>query len=191
VGQLELSKLMLVDQNLLNNYFANSWSSGNRWTITNTANIASKIKLNESVLDVGCGYNPFKEYLGHRLYAFDPAINYGNELCSLEEFDNDNKQWDVVLCMGSINFGTQEHVESQIIKVVSLVKKGGRIYWRQNPGKADHDNDECKSVPFFEWTKEHNHSFASKLECKVLEFVIDRHQTNSNKIRLYAEWHKL
>jgi cyclopropane fatty-acyl-phospholipid synthase-like methyltransferase len=182
---------MTIDQNLLNNYFANSWKSGNGWSITNTSNIASKINIDESVLDIGCGYNPFKEYLGDRLYAFDPAINCGDELCSLENFNNAGTQWDVVLCMGSINFGTEEHIKAQIEKVVSLVKNGGRIYWRQNPGQADHDNEECKLVPFFSWSEEHNYSFASQFGCKVSEFKIDYHKTKNTKIRLYAEWQKL
>jgi hypothetical protein len=181
---------MSIDQKLVNKYFAFSWKSGDNWTITNTANIASKIGLDETVLDVGCGYNPFKPLLGDRLYAFDPAIAYGNELCSLEDFNSAGNQWDVVLCMGSINFGNEDHIASQIEKVVSLTKKGGRIYWRQNPGQADHNNEECKSVPFFEWIEEYNYSFAARFGCQVVDFKIDYNRKNSDRIRLYAEWIK-
>jgi hypothetical protein len=181
---------MSINQKLVNEYFAFSWKSGDNWTITNTANIASMIKPDETVLDVGCGYNPFKQYLGDRLYAFDPAIAYGNELCSLEDFNSAGNQWDVVLCMGSINFGDEDHIASQIEKVVSLTKKGGRIYWRQNPGQADHDNEECKSVPFFKWSAERNYSFATRFGCQVVDFKVDYNRKNSDRIRLYAEWIK-
>jgi len=181
---------MSIDQKLVNEYFAFSWKSGDGWSITNTSNIISKIGLDETVLDVGCGYNSFKQLLGDRLYAFDPAIAYGNELCSLEDFNSAGNQWDVVLCMGSINFGNEDHIASQIKKVVSLTKKGGRIYWRQNPGQADHDNEECKLVPFFKWTVERNYSFATKFGCRVIEFQIDKHKTKSDRVRLYAEWVK-
>jgi hypothetical protein len=181
---------MSIDQKLVNEYFAFSWKGGDNWTITNTANIASEIGANETVLDVGCGYNPFKPLLGDRLYAFDPAIAYGNELCSLEDFNSAGNQWDVVLCMGSINFGDEDHIASQIKKVVSLTKKGGRIYWRQNPGQADHDNEECKSVPFFKWSAERNYSFATRFGCQVVDFKVDYNRKNSDRIRLYAEWIK-
>jgi len=182
---------MSINQKLVNAYFANHWKSGDNWAITNVSNIASKINQDETVLDIGCGYNPFKAYLGDRLYAFDPAIFYGNEQCSLENFNNSNIQWDVILCMGSINFGAEEHIAAQIKKIVSLVKKGGRIYWRQNPGKADHNNEECKTIPFFEWTQKHNYFFANKFGCSVIDYQIDNHKLDNNKIRLYAEWKKL
>ena len=181
---------MSIDQKLVNEYFAFSWKGGDNWTITNTSNIASEIGPNETVLDVGCGYNPFKPLLGDRLYSFDPAIAYGNELCSLEDFNSAGNQWDVVLCMGSINFGDEDHIASQIEKVVSLTKKGGRIYWRQNPGEADHDNEECKSVPFFKWSAERNYSFATRFGCQVVDIKVDYNRKNSDRIRLYAEWIK-
>lgn len=181
---------MSTNQTQLNDYFSQHWSPANNWTITNEANIASMIKEFEYVLDVGCGYNPFKSYLGDKLYAFDPAINSGNELCSLEDFDAEGDQWDLVLCMGSINFGDEDHIASQIEKVVSFVKPGGRILWRQNPGNADHDNEECKSVPFFPWSKEHNYAFAARFGCRVIDFDIDKHKVDNEKVRLYAEWIK-
>lgn len=172
------------------NYFANHWQGGSQWSITNVENITSKIDPSETVLDVGCGYNPFKKYIGDRLYAFDPAISAGDEMCTVEDFNPKGKQWDVVLCMGSINFGSEEEISAQIKKVVSCVKTGGRIYWRQNPGQADHGNEECKLVNFFPWTLKHNLKFAADNSCYVIDFEIDPHLKNSEKQRLYAEWIK-
>ena len=48
---------MSIDQKLVNEYFAFSWKSGDGWSITNTSNIISKIGPDETVLDLGCGYN--------------------------------------------------------------------------------------------------------------------------------------
>ena len=179
-----------MNQKLLNEYFASVWKPSTSGFGETGFNLANEVKDDEWVLDVGCGYNPFKQYLGDRLYAFDPAIAYGNELCSLEDFNSAGNQWDVVLCMGSINFGDEDHIASQIEKVVSLTKKGGRIYWRQNPGEADHDNEECKPVPFFEWNKEHNYAFAARFGCQVVDYDIDMHKLQWDKIRLYAKWTK-
>lgn len=180
---------MSIDQQALNDYFGNHWHGGqDNWAITNTKNIASKIKSWECVLDVGCGYNPFKQHIDC-LYAFDPAIDSGDEVCSLEDFDSEGNKYNVILCMGSINFGNYEHIQSQIKKIVSMLAPGGRIYWRQNPGLADHGNKECKDVPFFPWDINVNWDLAEEFGCKVKEIQIDYH-TKADRVRLYAEWIK-
>lgn len=179
---------MSINQKALDQYFANHWNGGqDNWSITNTENIASKIKDDELVLDVGCGYNPFEGHIKH-LYAFDPAINGGHELCTLEEFTTTLK-FDVILCMGSINFGSREHIANQVKKIVSLLKPGGRIYWRQNPGNPDHGNKECMDVPFFPWDKAANNELAGRFGCYINDFQIDCH-TKADRVRLYAEWVK-
>ena len=142
---------MSIDQKQIDDYFSGAWNGGkDKWTITNTANIASKIGPDETVLDIGCGYNPFFEHVKY-LYAFDPAIDAGNEMCTLEEFDSQGNTYDVVLCMGSINFGTVEHITSQVRT---------------------------------------NYIFAHDNNCDVLDFQIDKHKDDDNKVRLYAEWIK-
>jgi hypothetical protein len=180
---------MSILQSAIDNYFANHWNGGgDKWSITNVKNISSKIRDSECVLDVGCGYNPFKDKLLN-LYAFDPAINCGDEMCSLEDFDNNGELWDVILCMGSINFGTIEHIHNQVAKIVSILEPGGRIYWRQNPGHADHNNEQCNAIPFFPWDIQLNYKLAEQYGCTIRDIQIDHHRA-TDRIRIYAEWIK-
>jgi 2-polyprenyl-3-methyl-5-hydroxy-6-metoxy-1,4-benzoquinol methylase len=175
---------MSINKKQLNEYFANHWVSRNNVHYTSVENILSLIEPKDEVLDIGCGYNPFKEHLGDRLYAFDPALSYGNELTDVENFDSKGKQWDVVLCLGSINFGNISVIRPQVEKVVSLVKSGGKIVWRQNPGRQDHGNKECEEIQFFPWSFELNHQLAGENSCKVTEIKWD------NNRRIFSIWVK-
>jgi len=168
------------DQQYLNNYFANHWQpridqyeySG--WALT------KKIRLGESVLDVGCGNNPFKGYIAN-LTGIDPAFDTADYKCTLEEFES-NIKFDVVFCLGSINFGTEATVLNQINCVVNLLNPHGRIYWRCNPGLQDHDNAECKNIEFFPWTEQRLYEYSGRFGFRLADLQQD---TNN---RLYAEW---
>ena len=100
------------------------------------------------------------------------------------EFETD-KQWDVAFALGSLNFGTAEDVEPQVEKTISLVKPGGRIYWRQNPGLGDHPWKGVEEIKFFPWSMQLNYEWADKYKCVVVECKWD-----ANSDRIYAEWKK-
>lgn len=183
---------MTINKKHINDYFANHWKGhlNDNYRFTNVENILKQIGRKDEVLDVGCGYNPFKESLGKRLYAFDPALSYGNEVTDIESFDAKGKQWDVVLCLGSINFGSTSVIKPQVEKVVSLVKPGGKIIWRQNPGLQDHNNQECEEITFFKWTHALNEGWPSQLGCTLEHQEWDYHETKKCYNRIYAIWRK-
>jgi 2-polyprenyl-3-methyl-5-hydroxy-6-metoxy-1,4-benzoquinol methylase len=178
---------MSIDKNQINEYFANYWRSNSNFHYTGVNYILNLIGPKDEILDVGCGYNLFKEHLGSRLYAFDPALDYGDELTDVENFNPKGKQWDVVLCLGSINFGDISIIRPQVEKVISLVKPRGRIIWRQNPGRQDHSNEECKKIDFFPWTFEWNYQLARDNGCKVTDIKWDRGYRSH---RIYSLWIK-
>ena len=137
----------------------------------------------DMVLDVGCGYNLFKPHLGDQLVAIDPYNNAADQRVSIEDFQSDIK-FDVIFCLGSINFGSEENILNQIEKVTSLCKTGTRIYWRQNPGRKDHKNKECESIDFFDWSFERNLEYAKKFGFQVEMLAWD------NGKRIFAKWIK-
>ena len=173
------------DQNLLNEYFSNYWVPGNNRGITSPVEITKLITEDEWQLDVGCGTNPFKEFRKN-VIGIDPAFDQADIKCTIEEYVPD-RLFDVATCLGSINFGTIETIEKQIDKVVSCLKPVSRIYWRLNPGRKDHDNEECNQVPFFPWTFEILRQFAIKHNYVQLVEETDAH---ISRPRLYAEWHR-
>jgi len=178
------------NQNLLNEYFSTKWKpNSNIHTYSGPAVIAQKISAHEQVLDVGCGQNPFKTLLPN-VVGIDPAFAEADVHCTIEQFETDQR-FDVATCLGSINFGTEQTIRTQIAKVVSLLKPQARIYWRLNPGRKDHADPACEQVPFFPWTLDFLNELAAEHG-----FRQQNAQTESGAslgkdvVRLYAEWHR-
>jgi len=176
---------MTVDQNYLNHYFGNIWHRKNgdlqQFDKTGLA-LIEKVKEGETVIDVGCGANPFKGHISN-LIGIDPAFDQADVKCGIDEYETD-QQFDVAFCLGSINFGEVTDIERQIAKVITLLKPTSRIYWRSNPGLQDHKNEECKLIPFYPWSIEEHVRLADKFGFRLVECSWD------TKNRIYAEWHR-
>lgn len=171
-----------MDQEYLNFYFNKIWKPGfNSFTKTGFQ-LLDRIKPDDWVLDVGCGYNPFKGKIVN-LVGIDPANDAADIKTTIEEFAAD-RQFDVAFCLGSINFGDVSVIESQIEKVSNCLTPQGRIFWRCNPGRKDHGNAECENIDFYDWSFAEHIRLADKFKFKILELSWDNN-------RIYAEWIKL
>lgn len=176
----------MIDQNFLNHYFGTIWhtnSSPIDKFEKSGKSLVDKVKANETVIDVGCGTNPFKQLIPN-LIGVDPAFDQADYKCTINDFNID-KKFDVAFCLGSINFGDVEHIENQISKVVSLLNDSARIYWRCNPGQQDHPSEECKQINFYPWSIEEHIRLSNKFGFKLIECVWE-----NNGKRIYAEWHR-
>lgn len=177
----------MTSQAQINQYFSNHWVGNTNHYFYTHQNLPSKIKNSEWVLDVGCGHNPHKHTIKN-LWGIDPAFSEADEQVSIEDFQP-QQLFDVAFCLGSINFGKDRSViERQIAKVVSCLKSQSRIYWRCNPGRNDHGNDQFNSVDVYPWTFEDLARFAEQFGYRITEIAIDRHQVKQDNYRLYAEW---
>ena len=173
-----------MNQDELNEYFSTKWHSViDQYTHSGWA-IVDKIQSNELVLDVGCGTNLFKSRILN-LVGVDPAFDSADIKVPIEHFAADtanHSRFDVALCLGSINFGDEIKIRNQIACVISCLKPTARIYWRCNPGLADHDNKECKNIDFFPWTTQLLIDYAREFGfmCPLV--------TGDANDRIYAEW---
>ena len=143
--------------------------------------LLQKVHLGQKILDVGCGYHPFKSYLKDSIIGIDPYNNAADIRVSIEDYQTD-ELFDAVFCLGSINFGDEATILRQIDKVLSITKPEGMIYWRQNPGLKDHGNEECKMIDFFDWSFEKNLEYAKIFGFKVQMLAWDTDN------RIYSEW---
>ena len=109
-----------MDQQSLDKYFSTHWHSNiDQYEYSGWA-LLQKIKLGESVLDVGCGTNPFKARIAN-LTGIDPAFDSADVKCTIEQFES-NIQFNVAFCLGSINFGSE----------ATILKQIGHIYLKLN-----------------------------------------------------------
>jgi hypothetical protein len=150
----------------------------------------NSMSTESTILDVGCGDNEFKQHFGDRLVGIDPFNKRADIVVSIEDF-RPKHQFDIVLALGSINFGDRTVIAQQVAKVVGLCKPGGKIFWRCNPG-ITHDHDRAKWIDFFEWSEENIQQFATESNCKVNQIGWDHPNTEEVRWgnRLYSEWTK-
>jgi len=177
-------------QHELNEYFTNIWKLRNRdidQYVYSGTRLIEQIGLGETVIDIGCGSNPFKFQIPN-LIGIDPAFDEADYKLTLEEYvaGYSAQRFNVALCLGSINFGNRHHIENQINLVIKLLKtKNSRIYWRCNPGLADHGNEQCQNIEFFPWTFDLHYELSAKFGFDVTELEWD---TNN---RIYAAWTRI
>ena len=163
------------------NYFADNWKPDyTKFKYSGWA-LLDKIKENDQILDIGCGYNLFKKHFGNRLYGIDPANNKADQVIAWEDY-KPHKEFNVYLILGSINFGDEKYVESQIAKLSRETKTGDRVYWRQNPGTGDHPWKGVEEVQFYPWSFDKNKEWADKYNFTINELL----QDTGN--RIYTEW---
>ena len=132
------------------------------------------------MLDVGCGYHPFKGRI-QNLIGIDPYNNQADYEVDILEYKVKPESHDVILALGSINFNSKDEIESRFAHCVSLLKAGGRFYLRANPGILHKTGP---YVDIFPWSFEVVNEFADKYNLNLLTFKKD------NNDRLYFVYQK-
>lgn len=133
----------------------------------------------KKVLDVGCGYNQFKQRIPN-LIGLDKYNNSADYMIDILEYNVDDR-YDAVIVLGSINFGEYEDISVRFKKVFDLTAPGGRIYVRANPGES-HKNGPW--IDIYKWDWDTVERIRKENEARLLTFK----QDNSN--RLYFVYEK-
>jgi SAM-dependent methyltransferase len=129
-------------------------------------------KLNpQKVLDVGCGYHPFKGKIPN-LIGIDPYNTCAEYQVDILNYKVKPASHDVIIALGSINFNSKDEIEARIRHCVELLAPGGRFYLRANPG-IPHKTGPY--VDIFPWSFEIVNEFADTYNLKLLEFKQDSH----------------
>jgi hypothetical protein len=135
----------------------------------------------ESVLDVGCGYHPFKGRI-QNLVGIDPYNNCADYEVDILEYKVKPASHDVIIALGSINFNSRSDIEQRFSHCVSLLKSGGKFYLRANPGITHKTGP---YVEIFPWCFEVVNEFAETYNLKLDTFKRDAND------RLYFAYTKL
>ena len=163
-----------IDNYCLNRYFSQYWQADmKKWKYSGLQLIDEVNALHpRAVLDVGCGYNQFKGRI-HNLIGIDPYNNCADYMVDILEYVAEPASYDAVIALGSINFNSQDEIESRVAKCVQLLSPGGRMYWRANPG-MDHKNGPW--VEIFPWSFEKCYEIAKKFDLTVETFKKDQNR---------------
>ena len=124
-------------------------------------------KLNpERVLDVGCGYHPFKGRIAN-IIGIDPYNDAADYEVDILDYKVTPESYDAIIALGSINFNSQNEIEERFAHCVSLLKPGGRFYLRANPGLPHKTGP---YVDIFPWTFEIVNAFAERYNLRLETF---------------------
>jgi len=177
-----------VDEAVLEQYFSRVWQPETKKYKYSGLSIIDQVNAMNptAVLDAGCGYNEFKGKI-QNLTGIDPFNDRADVKTHILDYETDIK-YDVVICLGSINFGSVDKIFQEVQKVVNLTTPGGIIVFRVNPG-IQHYARESRWIDFFEWDTAFILNTAHALNCKVQQLrtdtAQDKNQTLLNGERLY------
>ena len=122
-----------------------------------------------NVLDVGCGYHPFKGRINN-LVGIDPYNNCSDFMVDILDYKVKPASHDVIIALGSINFNSRDEIEARFSHCVELLAPGGMFYLRANPGIT---HKAGPYVDIFPWSFEIVNEFAEKYNLKLETFKKD------------------
>jgi len=173
----------VIDDACLHRYFSEYWHNDmKKWKYSGLSLIDEVNNLKpRAVLDVGCGYNEFKGKINN-LVGIDPYNDRADLKVSTMEYKTDQK-FDVILCLGSVNFGGRDKIIAEVGRCVNLLAESGTMFFRVNPG-IQHDKPEAKWIEFFAWNVPFIIDLAEMFNLRVLDI---RDDTNSRKYFVYRK----
>ena len=172
-----------INDACLHKYFSKYWQNDmKKWKYSGVQLIDEVNSLKpRAVLDVGCGYNEFKGRIDN-LVGIDPYNDKADLQVSTLEYKTDNK-YDVILCLGSVNFGDRDKIVAEVGRCVNLLADNGTMFFRVNPG-VQHDKPEADWIEFFAWNVPFIIELADIYNLKILDI---RDDTNQRKYFVYKK----
>ena len=164
-----------IDDACLHKYFSKYWQNDmKKWKYSGLALIDEVNSLKpRAVLDVGCGYNEFKGKIDN-LIGIDPYNDLADFKTGTLDYKTDEK-FDVILCLGSVNFGSRDKIIAEMKKCVELLAFGGTMFFRVNLG-LQHDKPEAKWIEFFAWNVPFIIELSNMFDLDILDIRDDTNQ---------------
>jgi len=161
-----------IDDAVLHRYFSTIWQpQTKKFKYSGLALIDEINALKpQRVLDIGCGYNEFKGKINN-LTGIDPYNKKADVCLSILEYEPKHS-YNVVISLGSINFGSTDKIFAEIKKAVTLTLDSGWLYFRVNPG-CSHEAKESEWINFYNWTPTFIMNVADTLGVKVIDLRND------------------
>lgn len=172
-----------IDDACLHKYFSKYWQNDmKKWKYSGVQLIDEVNSLKpRAVLDVGCGYNEFKGRIDN-LVGIDPYNDKADLQISTLEYKTAEK-YDVILCLGSVNFGDRDKIVAEVGRCVNLLADNGTMFFRVNPG-VQHDKPEADWIEFFAWNVPFIIELSEIYNLKILDI---RDDTNQRKYFVYRK----
>ena len=118
---------------------------GKTWNQTEVdEHVVDRIKYAKSVIDIGCGFNPYKKF-NHNLTGVDLVNEEADEVCDILDFDSMGLKYDVAICYGILHFNSYDWIRERLEWAVNHIKEDGEILIKVNPSKKEDQAVELRS----------------------------------------------
>jgi hypothetical protein len=170
-----------IDTAVLHKYFGEVWQPETKKFKYSGLKVIEEVNTLKprNVLDIGCGYNEFKGKIPN-LIGIDPYNTNADYEVGIIDYNTDIK-FDVIIALGSINFGSTDKVFAELEKAVNLCAPGAVMFFRVNPGHQ-HDKPEAKWITFYPWNSNFIMNCADYFNVDVLDL------RNDSNNRMYFVW---
>ena len=172
-----------IDNEVLARYFGEVWQPEMKKFKYSGLKLVDEVNALKprNVIDIGCGYNEFKGKIDN-LVGLDPYNSKADIQCKIADYVT-SEQYDVVLALGSINFGSTDKIFTELEKAVAITAPGGKLFFRVNPG-VQHTPPESKWISFYPWNSNFIINCADYFGVDVLDI------RNDHNNRMYFVWSK-
>ena len=120
------------------------------------------------VVDAGCGYHEFRGRIPNCL-GIDLVNPAADLVCNFQDAPIRDGSIDVVLALGSINFGDVDDVTRDLATVAGWLRPGGTVFMRVNPGQDLPD----PSIVVFPWTPERAETIGGGVGLELTSTVLE------------------
>tara|TARA_Y100001951_G_C11267621_1_gene256641 strand:+ start:106 stop:645 length:540 start_codon:yes stop_codon:yes gene_type:complete len=132
---------------------------GKTWNQTEVdPHVVEIIKDAKSVIDVGCGFNPYKEYHDN-LVGIDIVNTKADFNCDILNFSPGDRKFDVAICYGVLHFNSYHWIRERLEWVVKNTTDDGQILMKVNPSSKEDQAEELRSSDVI-WFHRWNHGLA-------------------------------
>jgi len=162
----------MIDQKAQDDFYRNVWQSNIHLFKHSGKNLVDEINDlgPELVIDAGCGINFLKGKIKN-LIGYDPVFKEADIKCGHFDAPFKTECADVILALGSVNWGNHDDIANMLIKLKSWLKPGGRLYMRGAPGGYKND----QGLTWFQWGTKEIDQFA-----RLMDFTVERVEIEYN-----------
>lgn len=185
-----------VHELILEKFFSTYWVDTapegfkDKFIESGTKSVEMVVNLHEckNILDVGCGYNHFKDKFPHAKFtSIDPYIDGADYKMSVTEYQEKfpDRQYDCVLALGSINFGPKPKILAEIDAIDKLTRPEGIQVWRVNPKDEAEPHPKfpiSELIQYFNWDEPFIRLVSEMYEYKVIEYKDETARGNTRRI---------
>ena len=165
---------------------------GKTWNQTEEdEHVIDGIKYAKSVIDIGCGFNPYKKY-NHNLIGVDIVNENADVICDILDFPNDENAFDLAICYGILHFNSYDWIRERLEWVVENTTDDAKILIKVNPSRKEDQAEALRSsdvIWFDKWNRGLADHFADIYNLEIWNWREWRNPLD-NSLRLKFDYKK-